>query len=62
MTDFGTGDFEIGSMIGVILKIDPETKIADLTHDISPQDVLEAAVILSRHFSIFPLKASILLW
>lgn len=54
MTDFGTGDFEIGSMRGVILKLAPATKIVDLTHDIPPQDVLDAAVILSRHFYYFP--------
>lgn len=54
MTDFGTGDFEIGSMSGVILSLAPETKLVDLTHDIPPQDVLDAAVILSRHFFYFP--------
>ncbi len=54
MTDFGTGDFEIGAMCGVILSIAPETNFADLTHDIPPQDVLDAAILLSRHFFYFP--------
>ena len=54
ITDFATGDFEIGSMYGVILNIAPETKIVDLTHSIPPQDVVDAAVILSRHFYYFP--------
>jgi len=53
-TDFGIGDFEIGSMCGVILNLAPDTKIADLTHAIPPQNVLDAAVILSRHFYYFP--------
>lgn len=52
-TDFGTGDFEIGSMCGVILNIAPETNIVDLTHEIPPQDVIDAAVVLSRHFFYF---------
>ena len=54
MTDFGTGDFKIGSMSGVILSLAPETKLVDLTHDIPPHDVLDAAVILSRYFYYFP--------
>ena len=54
MTDFGSGDFEIGSMCGVILSIAPETNIVDLTHEIPPQDIMDAAVVLSRHFFYFP--------
>ncbi len=54
ITDFGTGDFEIGSMCGVVLNIAPETNIVDLTHEIPPQDVMDAAVVLSRHFFYFP--------
>ncbi len=53
MNDFGTGDFEIGSMSGVILNLAPETKLDDLTRVSPPQDVLDASVILSRHFYYF---------
>jgi S-adenosylmethionine hydrolase len=53
-TDFGTGDFEIGTLSGVIYSIAPDTLIADLTHDIPPQNILDAAVVLSRHTPYFP--------
>ncbi|MBW6474974.1 MAG: SAM-dependent chlorinase/fluorinase [Anaerolineaceae bacterium] len=44
---------KIGSMSDVILKLAPETKLVHLTHDIPSDDVLGAAVILSRHFYYF---------
>lgn len=53
-TDFGSSDFEIGSVSAVVLSRAPEAKIADLTHDVPPQNVLDAAVILSRHVFYFP--------
>lgn len=53
-TDFGTGDFEIGTLSGVIWKIAPQAKIVDLTHDIAPQNVLQAALVLGEHTPYFP--------
>lgn len=53
-TDFGSGDYEAGVLKGVIWKIDPSVQIADLSHDISPQNVLEAALILWRSVPFFP--------
>jgi len=53
-TDFGTGDFGIGQMQGVIWKIAPETRIIDLTHDITPQDINQAALMLGRTTPYFP--------
>ena len=54
MTDFGTKDGHVGVMKGVILGIAPGAQIVDLSHGISPQSVLEAALILSRTYSFFP--------
>ncbi len=57
-TDFGCGDFEIGTLKGVIWKIAPHVKIADLSHEIHPQNVLEGALLLGRCTPYFP-KGSI---
>ena len=41
-------------MKGVINGIAPQTKIIDISHDISPQNIREAALILSRSAPYFP--------
>jgi S-adenosylmethionine hydrolase len=41
-------------MKGVILSINPDANIVDITHDISPQNVDEAAFVLNRAYSYFP--------
>ena len=53
-TDFGTGDFEVGVLKGVIWKIAPQVKIADLSHEISPHNVLDGALLLGRCTPYFP--------
>ena len=54
MTDFGLKDGNVGVMKGVILGIAPRAQIVDLSHFISPQNVREAALILSRSALYFP--------
>ena len=54
-TDFGSGDFGVGEMLGVIYSIaGGDIRIADLTHDVPRHNVLDAAVILERHTPYFP--------
>lgn len=53
-TDFGSKDSFTGSMKGVILKINPEAQIIDITNEISPQDIWEAAFSLKTSYSYFP--------
>ena len=53
-TDFGLKDGNVGVMKGVIWGIDPQARIADLSHEISPQNVREAALILVRSTPYFP--------
>jgi S-adenosyl-L-methionine hydrolase (adenosine-forming) len=55
-TDFGYKDPFVGIMKGVILGINPSVNIADLCHDISPQNILEAAFALETSFRFFPHK------
>lgn len=50
-TDFGGPS---ASMKGVIWSIAPETKINDLTWEIPPQDVYQAALMLDRHVFFYP--------
>jgi len=54
LTDFGTKDGYHGVMKGVIWGIAPEVKIADITHHISPQNILEGALAYSRVAPFFP--------
>lgn len=54
LTDFGTTDPYAGIMKGVIASICPQATVVDITHDIAPQDVLEAADVLEYAFAYFP--------
>ncbi len=53
-TDFGLADSYVGAMKGVILGIDPTATIVDISHDIAPQDVREAAYIIYTAYPYFP--------
>jgi S-adenosylmethionine hydrolase len=54
LTDFGLQDGYPGIMKGVIWGIAPHVKIADITHTIRPQNVLEGAQVLGRAVPYFP--------
>jgi S-adenosylmethionine hydrolase len=53
-TDFGTVDGYVGTMKGVILGIIPSVCLVDLTHEIAPQNVREAAFTLYTAYPFFP--------
>ena len=53
-TDFGQKDGFAGVLKGVIWGICPEVQIADITHGITPQNVMEAALALQRAAPFFP--------
>ena len=54
ITDFGTRDYYAGAMKGVILSIDANAVVVDITHDIEPQNVSAAAFILAACFRNYP--------
>jgi len=54
LTDFGHRDPFVGTMKGVMLGINPELQLIDISHEITPQRIREAAVILSLAFPYFP--------
>ena len=53
LTDFGTSDYFVGAMKGVILSSSPDALIVDITHDIPPQDIEAAAFTLLAACSSF---------
>ncbi len=55
-TDFGLDDPFVGIMKGVILNIVPDAQIVDITHNIEPQNITQAALILNATYPWFPRK------
>ena len=53
-TDFGTRDPYVAAMKGVLLDRCPQLRLVDLSHEIGPQDVLEAAIFLAGALPTFP--------
>ncbi len=53
-TDFGSKDSFAGSVRGVIYKTNPQAQIVDITHEIGPQDIWEAAFTLKTAYNYFP--------
>jgi len=53
-TDFGLTDAYVAEVKGVILGINPEAKIVDICHAIKPQDISQAAFVLSTACKSFP--------
>src|SRR5436190_15878495 len=53
LTDFGTHDPFVGVMKGVVLSACPGASIVDLTHDIAPQRVRDAALWLGFSYPWF---------
>jgi S-adenosyl-L-methionine hydrolase (adenosine-forming) len=55
LTDFGTADYFVGAVKGAILSVNPLAVIADITHEIPPQDLEAAAFTLVASYGTFPL-------
>lgn len=53
-TDFGERDGFVGIVKGVILRFAPTAQIVDLTHQIEPQGVTAAALVLESAVRFFP--------
>lgn len=56
LTDFGTKDYFVGALKGVILSINSEAKIIDITHEIEPQNIQSAGFTLASCYQNFPPK------
>jgi S-adenosylmethionine hydrolase len=53
-TDFGVGSPYVAALKGVILSINPDVRLIDLSHSIRPQQVREAAQLLNETTRLFP--------
>lgn len=53
-TDFGTGSHYVAAAKGVILALNPEVRLVDLSHDIPAQDLRQAAFFLTATLPYFP--------
>jgi S-adenosylmethionine hydrolase len=53
-TDFGSSDHFVGAMKGVIASIFPEARIHDITHNLTPYDVLGGALTVANSSRYWP--------
>lgn len=53
-TDFGLSDEYVGVMKGTILSVNPNATMIDITHQVDPQDVLQAAGLIRSAYRFFP--------
>jgi S-adenosylmethionine hydrolase len=53
-TDYGTQDHLVAVMKGVILKINPDVQIVDITHNVTPFDLLDGALAIASAYTYFP--------
>ena len=54
LTDFGSADYFVGAVKGVILSINPAAQLVDITHEIPPHDIEAAAFTLLASYRSFP--------
>jgi len=54
LTDFGLRDPYVGIMKGIIISINPEATVIDITHDVDPQDIREGAFFIEEYYRFFP--------
>ncbi|MFQ5933951.1 MAG: S-adenosyl-l-methionine hydroxide adenosyltransferase family protein [Dehalococcoidia bacterium] len=53
-TDFGLRDAYVAAMKGVVLGINPEATLVDISHSVAPQNVREGAFVLGMAYRYFP--------
>src|SRR5713226_5310695 len=54
LTDFGVKDHFVGCIKGVILQINPEVELIDISHDIPSHDIPTGAIAVRAYYSYFP--------
>ncbi len=53
-SDFGLRDGYVAAMKGAILSVNPEARLVDISHAVEPQNVQQAAYIVSMAYPYFP--------
>ena len=54
ITDFGSRGEYSGAMKGAILSVNPRCRIVDITHEIEPQNILQASWVLKNSYPYLP--------
>jgi S-adenosylmethionine hydrolase len=54
LTDYGLQDPYVGILKGALLSVNPRAQLVDLSHEIPPQDIREAARVLAAARGFFP--------
>ncbi len=53
-TDFGASDHYVGAIKGVILKLNPEATIIDISNSVNSFDILDGALTIAQSYSYYP--------
>jgi S-adenosylmethionine hydrolase len=53
-TDFGLSDHYVGTVKGVLLGINPQATLVDISHMVQSHDVLDGALTLAQAYHYFP--------
>lgn len=53
-TDFGDRDFYVGALKGALLRRSPEVQLVDISHNIKPFDIVQAAFVAQNVWNEFP--------
>lgn len=54
LTDFGLRDHFVASMKGVMLGLNPDLNLVDISHLVPPQDIRTGAFVLGQAYACFP--------
>ena len=54
LTDFGLRDHFVAAMKGVLLGLNPDLQLVDISHLVPPQDIHSGAFLLGQAYSCFP--------
>jgi S-adenosyl-L-methionine hydrolase (adenosine-forming) len=54
LTDFGLRDYFVAAMKGVLLSLNPELRLLDISHMVPPQDIHSGAFTLGQAYPYFP--------
>jgi S-adenosylmethionine hydrolase len=53
-TDFGASDHYVGAIKGVILKLNPEATIVDISNNVNSFDILDGALTIAQTYHYYP--------
>lgn len=53
-TDFGLNDHYVGVMKGVVLGINPQVQLVDISHGVQSHDVMDGALTIAQAYHYFP--------